>query len=672
MPSDIDSVLADPEFHALPLGSRLDLLRRNYPEFASLNPNDQGRLIAKTQQDAIGATAVINKQPAADPGFWSTLGHDAIGIPAAVAGAVMHPVDTATKLAAAQHNEFQKGRDAFGQGDYVSAAGHTLAGALPLIGPAAAQAGEELGGGQAGAGAAHALELLGPSAYSAAGDAGIIPKAITIPRNVENVNNPVTEQALSSVAPRIRMTPGQRAGQQGLQTAERNLKNMPGTSTEAEQFYQGAQDDIAKEGQRLVAQQGGQITNPYGAGQEVQKALKNYIQQQKEGADNLYNDVRQSTAANVRNVQTGTAKSSLVDANGNPITTPIMTPMETPVDLAPIRARLEPVYSDLANNLTPVKQASSPAFTALKNLMERQDLQQMPAMDFDKFLGALKSITRDGQSGELSTQSQRLASQVISSGENALDRALAAAGPNVKTTLQQARDAVKSYHNADEFLTDIQRKPNEPYEPAAIYDNLANGGDRVTNTLKMLQGNVIQPDQTLATVGRTYLQEMMDKATREGGWGRSAGVSADWNKLGPETKQLLFGPRTQQLDNFFLAAKKLTPAVGSPTADRLAALVSYGDIGTAIAEFVGGAAMGHPMIGAAGAVGTLAKTRLQPAILARLSFKPAGAQLLRQALTLPVNSPAFSRTMTALNAMAIQDERPTDPLGLRPHIGGAQ
>lgn len=671
MPQSIDQVLSDPEFHQQPLGARLSVLR-TYPEFSALSPKDQGGLVAHAQQQVVGTTAAVNKpQGAPDPGLWSTLGHDAMSIPGAVAKTAVdvgkialnpleatNPTNAVNQAAQAGVNQFQKAKQEFKQGNYVSGMGRTIAAALPVVGPAAAQAGEELGGGQPGAGAAHALELLGPSAYSALGEAGALPAAARIPRNLENVNNPVVDQAIASVAPRVRMTPGQRTGQLGLQTSERNLKNMPGTATEAEQFYQGAQDDIAAEGNRLVQQQGGQATNPYGAGQAVQQALKQRIQNRKSFADELYDSVRKDTAANLKPVQTGvTPPSSVLGPNGQPYGgAPVFSLMETPVDLAPIRQQLQPVYDDLAANLTPVKQASSPAFTALKNLMERQDLQQMPAMDFDKFLGALKSITRNGQSGELSSQSQRLAGQVISAGEGQLSQALSGAGPKVASTLKQARDAVKDYHDTNSFLTDLQRKPNEPYEPAAIYDNLVHGGDRVTNTLKMLRETADQQPYThrnvIATIGRTYLQEMMDKATREGGWGRSAGVDADWNRLGPEAKEILFGPAVQRLDDFFLAAKKLTPAVGSPTADRLSALVSYGDVGAAIAEFVGGSAMGHPAVGALGAAATLAKTRLQPAILAKLSFKPAGAQLLQQVLTVPINSPAFNRAMAGLTAMA--------------------
>jgi hypothetical protein len=320
-----------------------------------------------------------------------------------------------------------------------------------------------------------------------------------------------------------------------------------------------------------------------------------------------------------------------------------MSKMETPVNLDTVRAQLKPIFNDLNRTLSTGQKQYSPAWSALQDVMGNGQ-SQMPAMDFDKFLSAVKSISRDGNSPLLSTQSQRLAKQVIASGEKSFQDAISDAGPNVADKLNRARTAVKEYYNTSDFLNDLQT------EPAALYSNLTAGGDRVADTLKYLKQK--SPAAT-DTVARTFLNEMMDKATREGGWGRSAGVSADWNRMGPQTKALLYGPElTKSLDNFFRAAKTLTPAMGSPTADRLTALASYGDIGAAIGEFAIGASTGHPLIGAAGAAATLARTRAYPALLASLSFKPAGAELLRQAITLPTDSPAFARTMQALTAMA--------------------
>ncbi len=539
-----------------------------------------------------------------------------------------------------------------------------------LIPRVAAQAGVGAGVSAAQSGGDPGSIAMGAAGGALGPVAGtVLPGARIVSRNVENVNNPVINKALDSIANDVRMTPGQRAGQQGLQSAEKNLKNIPKTANEAHDFYQGQQSDIASKGADIVATHKGLPTLPasdaVAAGDALQNALSTRIKNGQDTAKSLYDEVRAAVAKNVKNVQTGTTTSKVLDANGNPIMTPIMSAVESPVDLDAVRRDLQPIYDDLSRKLPIDRKTSSPAYTALRDVMENGDTH-MSAMDFDSFLGSLKSITRNGSSPNLSNKSQMLATQMIASGEKRLDDALASAGPNVKATLQRARDAVKGYHDTDDFLQDLRSSPQEPYKSASIFRSLLRPGD---NNYERLESIAQRAPETVPVVGQTFLQELMDKATREGGWGRSAGVDATWANLGPRTKQLLFGQKgTEALNDFFIAAKALTPAQGSATADRTSAIANFGDVGKALAKVVGGAvggglggaALGHGMEGAgagaaAGAVtaaNDLYNSRIYPQILARLSFKPAGAVLLRQALTLPPDSPAFQRTMQALVAMA--------------------
>lgn len=87
----------------------------------------------------------------------------------------------------AQGNEFRKAKEAWqepGIGGKVEAAGHALAGALPLIGPAAAHAGEEIGKGNVGRGLGEATGLLLPSALKAG--RGVLAKATEPVQNALN------------------------------------------------------------------------------------------------------------------------------------------------------------------------------------------------------------------------------------------------------------------------------------------------------------------------------------------------------------------------------------------------------------------------------------------------------------------------------------------------------
>lgn len=650
--TDIEEVLKDKEFQSQPLDVQFSLLRRNYPAFNALDTKTQGTLVAKTRMESQSQEIEDNK-----PGFFSTLATD---IPNMVKGLLPHttgdinqkggpgPIDTVAGMAGAQIHHVTKGvKDALA-GNVLGGAGDVAAGLVPVFGPAAHQIGDD---DTYGAMAAHTLEMVGPEALRILPSGAINPKWT---RNIKNVNNATEESALKSVDGKVRMTPGQRAGQQGLQSSERDLVNKPGTANEAHDFYAGQQQDLTKVGQGLNKLQRGQVTNQVGAGEAIQDSLTGRVKNVRDYADKLYDSVRQTTARNKQQVQTGvtnTPASSIVDQYGNPAipagTKPVMETVETPVQLAPIRQNLQQVYTELSRNLPEAKRANSPAYQALSELMT-SDKQVMPAMDFDKFLGAVKALTRDGTSDVLSTQSQRLARQVIAAGEKEFQTALGTAGPNVLDKLSRARKAVREYHNAADLLGDLNS------EPGALYANLTTGGERVNNTLEVLHQKA---PQALQTVGRTYLEQLLNKATAEGGFGRSEGLWADWQRLGKDSKNLLFGPTIAgKFDEFLLAAKRLTPGRGSATSDRMSALGAYGDVGVAIGEVIAGSLLGHPGYGIVGAGGTLLRTRVQPGILARLSFRPNGAQLLKNALTLPVASTQFIRTMQALNAMAIESE----------------
>jgi len=63
----------------------------------------------------------------------------------------------------------------------------------------------------------------------------------------------------------------------------------------------------------------------------------------------------------------------------------------------------------------------------------------------------------------------------------------------------------------------------------------------------------------VAKVGRAWLDEHLRLATAEGGFERGARLQADWQRLRPEAKQILFGDSlTAALDHFFLLAKRIS------------------------------------------------------------------------------------------------------------------
>jgi hypothetical protein len=155
-------VIDAPDFYGLPAGEQFKALR-SFPEFSGLPLKEQGTFLAKSVQQFRGTDKTGDKPK--DAGFFSTLGHDIASIPGALAATgTGEPGDTRKPgilpaIGAAQHAEFEKGRTA---PTVLERAGHTLAGAIPVIGPMAAGIGEEIAGGQYGQAGAHAVELAAP------------------------------------------------------------------------------------------------------------------------------------------------------------------------------------------------------------------------------------------------------------------------------------------------------------------------------------------------------------------------------------------------------------------------------------------------------------------------------------------------------------------------------
>jgi hypothetical protein len=530
--------------------------------------------------------------------------------------------------------------EAFKQGRYGRGALSTVED-IPLFGGIARQAEEDIRSGNVGGLAGTATMMTLPEASE------LLPAKAKVGPIVSNVNNAAEEAALRSVEPHVPMSVGQRTGQRGVQRAEQALENFPGSASRAHQARAATEEALAKRSGALAAQAGGVRTNPYGAGKAIQQRLQARINRLKGHADSLYNSVRQDTAANKQSVQTGTTTipgsnpaASLTPA-GMPRTVPVMSTLETPVALDPIRKGLTPIYEDLKRALPDARRANSPAWRSLEELMT-SDKTHMNAMDFDKTLSAVKSLARDGDSPFLSTQSQRVAKQIIANGEAEFQKAMAGAGPNTVAKLKQARNAVRAYHDTAELLGDLND------EPARLYSNLVTGGDRTLDTLKEL--HKVAPSE-LKTVGRTYLEGMVEKATNEGGFGRSAGIKADWQRLGPETKELLFGKQlTKDMDNFMLAAKRLTTERNpSGTAHMTAALGGLGAAGAIVHSLF----TGSPAEAATAAGGLV----VAPNVAARLLLTPGGAKLMTQTLTLPVRTPAWTAAVANLAGMAAEEQR---------------
>jgi hypothetical protein len=161
-------------------------------------------------------------------------------------------------------------------------------------------------------------------------------------------------------------------------------------------------------------------------------------------------------------------------------------------------------------------------------------------------------------------------------------------------------------------------------EPVRVFDHLTQAGDGGIEMLRQIRAKA--PTE-MAAVGRAYLQGLLDTATREGGFERTRGVLNQWDKLGDETKKILFGHPAQikDLDNFFLYAKRNAVNANPSGSGYMANLTATGLL-----------LVSNPKAGA----GYI----LSNAVLSRLLYNPAAAKAIANVMQSPT-APAIGQLL---------------------------
>jgi hypothetical protein len=292
------------------------------------------------------------------------------------------------------------------------------------------------------------------------------------------------------------------------------------------------------------------------AGQNVVTGLTDRIQALDLEANTAYG-VLQTIEADPRNIR------SVVARAGEPA-----APMPMPVDLRQAKVQLRPLFTRLARekDLVGVLQGKKgQALVALDKLVNGDDFA--PASVVDDALGDLKAMSRGADLPELRTESQGAAALAVRSLETTLRDTVARAGPRATQALEDGRRATRTKWE----IADVRDLFNVD-EPGGVFQKLVNTKDRSIGLLQKVEA--ASPGQ-LPHIGRAVLEDMIETATAEGGFAHADKLWADWRRLGPETKRLLFGSHVQDLDNFFLLAKQVGK---SPNASGTALMLEAGKV----------------------------------------------------------------------------------------------
>jgi hypothetical protein len=640
--ADAASVLKDPNFQGLPIEERRKVLSAVDPNFGGLQSSEQDKVLGIS-----AASADPNKQTFAQRAGKGIKGEAKTDVSAAgnfMAGAGSGLINTLTlggKLAP--------------EGAPEALAPNTTAGKLGYGAEQAAEYMSPVGGAKAGmsvakrvgtealkGGVVAALQsgfnplAIGGGAAGGAAGAGLEAAAGKALPFVKNRLNPQQQAAADWAESRgVPLSTGQKTGNRATVKLERGLENIPGGSDRATQFFQNQEDKLTQTGKDLVNRtQPGRQMSPYEAGHSLAQANRNVIDEAKQQADELYNQIRQEYAKHNKSVTTGSKPSNILDAQGNPVQIPIQEDFQLPVNVAHAKAQLAPILDELNKTMPEAKRQMSPGYQALRQLIEGPDV--MDAVTADRNLSALKSVVRGGNNPFLNSRSQGLAKVAVGSLSGDVETALNAADPSILPMLQRAREAVTKHHVVADMLNSL------PDEPAQLYQRMVTAGDRTFDDLAFL--NQVAPQQ-MRQVGRTFLDGLFTKATQEGGFQRAEGVMRDWQALGPATKRLLFGSpeAIHELDNFFLAAKMLTK---DPNPSGTAKLVSaLGILGAAVDAASSPGTMQDKMARFGVDAGAMAAGSN---LLARLLLTPGGTRLLTSTIQSSPISPLFRQSVNGI------------------------
>ena len=565
--------------------------------------------------------AIVNGQrvpvPAEDNSVGTFLSHvgtqvNPITAIQATGNALLHPLDTAKAISAAQGALYDKARESYAKGDYVTAARHLVDYLLPIVGPTLDTAADRMQAGQYAAGAGDAvglgLSIAGPQALS-----DLRVKGPTLGQNVNPAEAAAVQFGREQGVPIDAAT---QTGNPFVRGVQKLTDNTIGGSIIGRRARQGQAEALSRVGGELAEAVHPEPVTAEQAGEGARGAVQGIIRDFHAQATDAYTKLRELEAGDV------------------------LTTMQGAVDLRQSKAMLKPIYDRIMRQLPITQQRSSPGLKAIENIIQGPDFAPASVVDTD--LGTIKGIARGADLPELRDMSRGLAAAAVKQLDTAVREAVARIGPEATQALESGRAATKAKYAAAEVLRGMREEPVQMFNQA-IYAKDAG--------IKLLRALQELAPMEMQKIGRAYLEDLLQTATAEGGFDRTAGLMAKWQRLGPETKRVLFGPSIAgQLDHFFLLAKKIGE---NPNPSGTAAVASIGAQGAALLTNPIATIIGE--LGAAGVAKMLYSGR-------GIGALNRAAEALARVRTLPAKSAAraaaIGNLLRAAQAMGVDVQTP--------------
>lgn len=359
------------------------------------------------------------------------------------------------------------------------------------------------------------------------------------------------------------------------------------------------------------------------AGESIQGRLGQLVKESSDEADGAYTKLREIESVSTTMVP-GKVAPNVIMEDGTRTTGHFLEAVPMAVNVKTVRERLAPIYQRMMRSaqLAQPMGAEARALKSIDRLMTSEG-DYLSLSVVDDALGDLKSALRSAPD-QLGKGAGALKSTVAILDQHVIEAAKRA-GPEAVAALEQGRKATIRKYVAADIAEGLGS------EPAKVAGKLTARADTAVQSLREL--SKVAPDE-LPKVGRAVIDDLLEKATQEGGFSKAQGIYADWQRLGEQTKSLLFTPDAKRdLDRFFLLAKRMGE---SPNPSMSGTIAMTG--GSTALAFTN-PATGVPLVLGAGA-------------LSKLLHSPAGVKLVTQAMAMPKTAPGYPGILSRLSRAA--------------------
>jgi hypothetical protein len=382
----------------------------------------------------------------------------------------------------------------------------------------------------------------------------VLPETLPESMRFKSTLNPVQQQAVDyAVGQGIPLRAGQLTGNRYLQATEASAAHTPLGAQAAQEFGEGTQQALARKSGELAGEVHPEPVTPYEAGATASDALDRHIAELNSKENDAYKTAWQHAGKPDfdKYVPVKTRVEPVLDEAGEPTgekRVPVFKYVNMPVDVRWMKMIARDQIPKYEYSLSTSEQSQSKAYNIYKKILKGDDY--ITAEQAEEALKGLKAEARGAADPNLRNVAQGAAAQMIPRLQKAIDAAVAETGQDSVAGLQAGRQL----HAQKMEIADVSKKLRE--EPVQAFGQLTMARDAGVNYLKELAKRA--PD-VMPKLGRAYLDNLFDLATREGGWSRARTVFNNWENLGDQTKALLFPEPSQRnaLDRFFFAAKMI-------------------------------------------------------------------------------------------------------------------